>query len=280
MVTVVDSDRLPAPQRVVHDDSSGVLREFWNYRELFYFLAWRDVKVRYKQTIIGVAWAVLQPLLTMVVFTLLFGNLAGISTDGVPRPLFYFAALLPWTYVSTTVSASGMSLISNSQLLTKIYFPRLIMPTSAGLSGLLDFLIGTVILAVLMAWYRVPVGWSLLLWPVLVLQMTLLALGAGTFLAALNVKYRDVKYALPFVIQLWLFASPIIYPTSMVPERFQWILALNPLTGLVEAFRYSLLPGSPVHWDVLGISAVVTVAIAVVSVVYFRRTENAFADIV
>jgi len=266
---------------VTHADTQpGLLREFWHYRELFYFLAWRDVKVRYKQTAMGVAWAVLQPLLTMIVFVLLFGRLADIPTDGVPRPLFYLAALLPWTYVSSTVNAAGMSLVSNSQLLTKIYFPRLILPTSAALSALLDFFIGMVMLVALMIWYQVPVTWAMLLFPVLVVLQTLLALAVGIYLAALNVKYRDVKYALPFAIQLWLFATPIIYPTSIVPERFQWLIALNPLTGLIDAFRYSLLPGTQLRWDVLGISAATTVVLLLVAVAYFRRTENAFADII
>ena len=262
------------------DQRGGVLREAWGYRELFYFLAWRDVKVRYKQTALGVLWAVIQPLLTMAVFTVLFGRLANISTDGVPKPLFYFSALLPWIYISSTVNNAGMSLVNNSNLLTKIYFPRLILPASSALSALLDFGIGTFLLAAIMIWYGVPVGLPLLLWPVLVVLLVLLSLGIGLFLAALNVQFRDVKYAIPFAIQLWLFITPIIYPTSLVPERFRWLLAFNPLSGLIEGFRFSLIPGSVVHWDLFFISVVLTLVLFAAGVGFFRRAERLFADIV
>ena len=258
----------------------GVSREAWRYRELFYFLAWRDVKVRYKQTALGALWAVIQPLFTMVVFTLLFGELANIPSDGVPRPVFYFTALVPWTYLSSTINAAGMSLVVNSGLLSKIYFPRVILPAAAALSGLLDFFIGSAFLAAFVFYYRIPVGWSLLLWPVLVVLLFALALSIGMFLAALNVRFRDVKYAIPFGIQLWLFVSPIIFPSSMVPERYQWLLALNPLTGLIEAFRYALVPTLPIHWDRLGLSALITALLFIGGLAYFRRTERVFADII
>src|SRR5713101_1962306 len=232
----------------------GMIRELWAFRELVYFLAWRDVKVRYKQTVLGVLWAVIQPLFTMVVFTLLFGQLAKIPTDGIPGPIFYFSALVPWTYLSTTVSNAGMSLVSNSNLLTKIYFPRIILPAAVALSNLVDFFIGSALYIGFMAYYEIPLGWNLLLWPALVLLLVLLSLGIGVFLSALNVKYRDFRYAIPFAIQLLMFATPIIYPASMVPEKFRWLVALNPLSGLIEAFRYALVPSQAIDWDLLWFS--------------------------
>jgi len=258
----------------------GAIRELWDYRELFYFLAWRDMKVRYKQTVLGVLWALIQPFFTMVIFTVVFGQMANISSEGVPRPVFYFSALLPWFYFSSTLTNAGMSLVSNSGLLTKIYFPRIILPAAAALVPLVDFLIGSIFLIGFMVYYNIPIGWNLLLWPILVVPLALLAFGLGTFLAALNVKYRDIKYAIPFGIQLLLFMAPIIYPSSAIPERFQWLLALNPLSGLIEAFRYAVVPSYSVHWDVLGFSLAVTAAILVCAVLYFKRTEKAFADIV
>jgi lipopolysaccharide transport system permease protein len=258
----------------------GTIGELWDYRELFYFLAWRDLKVRYKQTALGVLWALIQPLFTMAIFTVVFGQMANISTGGVPRPIFYFSALLPWIYFSSTLNSAGLSLVANSGLLTKIYFPRIILPAAAALVGLLDFLIGSVLLIGFIVYYDLPVGWHLLLWPVLVLPLVVLAFGLGTFLAALNVKYRDVKHAIPFGIQLLLFMTPIIYPSSVFPERFQWVLALNPLTGIIEAFRFALVPTYSVNWYALGLSLVVTAAVLVWAVLYFKRTEKAFADII
>ncbi len=261
-----------------HD--GGALRELWDYRELLYFLSWRDVKIRYKQTALGVLWAVIQPLFTMAIFTVLFGQLANIPSDGVPRPIFYFSALLPWLYVSGTVNNAAMSLVSNSNLLTKVYFPRLMLPASAAVSGLVDFLVGSVLLLGFMIYYHVPLSASLLMWPVLVILMMLLGLGLGMFLAAVNVKYRDVKYAVPFAIQVWLFITPVIYPTSMVPKAFQWLLALNPAGGLVEAFRHTITPTLPMRWDLLGISAVMTLLLLVVALLVFKKTERDFADII
>jgi lipopolysaccharide transport system permease protein len=258
----------------------GTFRELWDYRELFYFMAWRDIKVRYKQTALGVLWAIIQPLLTMLIFVVVFGTIANVPSEGLPRPVFYFSALLPWIYFSSTLSAAGMSLVSNSGLLTKIYFPRIILPAAAALVPLVDFVIGSVFLMGFMVLYDIPVGWNLLLWLLLVVPLALLALGLGAFLAALNVKYRDVKYAIPFAIQLLLFMTPIIYPSSVFPERFRWLLALNPLSGLVEAFRYAVVPTYPVHWDVLALSLATTLIVLVVGVAYFKRTEKAFADII
>ena len=256
------------------------ISELWGYRELVYFLAWRDVKVRYKQTVLGVLWAVIQPFFTMVVFTLLFGQLAKIPTDGIPGPIFYFSALVPWIYFSSTLTNAGMSLVSNSNLLTKIYFPRIILPAAVALSNLVDFFIGSALFIGFMAYYEIPLGWSLLLWPSLVILLVLLSLSFGVFLAALNVKYRDFRYAIPFAIQLLLFATPIIYPASMVPEKFRWLVALNPLSGVIEAFRYALVPGSAIDWKLLWFSIGITAVLFVAGVAYFRSAEKAFADIV
>jgi lipopolysaccharide transport system permease protein len=273
--------QLPEKPRVVKDYATlGTLREIWDFRELFFFLAWRDIKVRYKQTVLGVLWAVIQPFFTMLIFTVVFGQIANISSEGVPRPVFYFSALLPWIYFSSTLTGAGMSLVSNSGLLTKIYFPRIILPAAAALVPLVDFLIGSVFLAGFIVYYDLSVGWNLVLWPILIVPMAWLAFGLGAFLAALNVRYRDVKYAIPFGIQLLLFMTPIIYPSSVFPERFRWLLALNPLTGLIEAFRYALVPAYPVQWNHVGISLAVTAAVVACAVLYFRRTEKTFADIV
>jgi homopolymeric O-antigen transport system permease protein len=256
------------------------LRELWNYRELFYFLAWRDVKVRYKQTALGVAWAVLQPLLTMLIFTLLFGNLAKMPSEGMPYPLFYFGALLPWMYFSSTLSTSGNSLVVNAHLISKVYFPRVILPSSAAISGLVDFGIGCILLFGVLGHYRVNPGWGVLMWPVLMVPLVALTLAVSMILAALNVRFRDIKYVLPFLIQLWLFATPVIYPTSMVPERYHLLVALNPMTGLIDAFRASLAPSKEINWNLLFVSLAATALIFVTAVVYFRRTERTFADIV
>jgi len=284
--THVKSAETAAPARTARREWSGdggalqSLREIWEYRELFYFLAWRDVKVRYKQTALGVLWAVIQPFFTMIVFTLLFGRIAKVPTEGIPGPVFYFSALLPWIYFSSTLNAAGMSLVSNANLLTKIYFPRIILPAASALSGLVDFLIATALLAAMMFYFHIRAGWALLLWPALVVLLVMLTLGVSMFLAAVNVKYRDVKYAIPFGIQLWLFVTPVIYPSSFVPERFRPLLALNPLTGLIEAFRHSLVPGRAIDAGALGLSAGLTVVLFLGGAVYFKRVEKDFADII
>jgi lipopolysaccharide transport system permease protein len=256
-----------------------MIRELWAYRELIYFLAWRDVKVRYKQTMLGVLWAVIQPFFTMVVFTLLFGKLAKIPTDGIPGPIFYFSALVPWIYFSSTVTNAGMSLVANSALLTKIYFPRVILPLAAALGNLMDFLISSVFLAGFIAYYKIPLGWNLLLWPALVVLLVALSIGLGVFFAALNVKYRDIKYALPFFIQLLMFATPIIYPVSMVPDKYRALLALNPLSGVIEAFRFVVIPTQVFDWNLFMISVISTLVLLVVALAYFRVTEKAMADL-
>jgi lipopolysaccharide transport system permease protein len=254
--------------------------DFWRYRELLYFLAWRDVKVRYKQAALGASWAVIQPLLTMVIFTLFFGRLAGVPSDGIPYPLFSFCALVPWTYFSTTLSQAGNSLVSNSSLITKVYFPRVLLPAATVLSGLVDFLMGATFLALMMIYYRVKPGWSFFLVPLFLGGMILLAFSVSMILAALNVRYRDVKYALPFLVQIWLFVTPIIYPVTFLPPKMKRFLAFNPMAGFLEGFRSSLLNSRHIDWRLVGISVVVTAFLLVIGAIYFRRTERSFADIV
>jgi len=254
--------------------------DFWHYRELLYFLAWREVKVRYKQAALGAAWAIIQPLFTMIIFTLFFGRLAGVPSEGIPYPLFSFCALVPWTYFAGTLSLAGNSLVSNANLVTKVYFPRVLLPAATVLSGLLDFLIGSAFLVIMMFYYRVKPGWQLLLVPVFVLSMMLLALGISMLLAALNVRYRDVKYALPFIIQIWLFVTPIIYPVTFLPAKYQKILALNPMAGIVEGVRACLFPGYRMPWNLVEISCSVTIVLLIGGALYFRKTERTFADIV
>jgi lipopolysaccharide transport system permease protein len=255
------------------------LGDVWTYRELLYFLMWRDVKVRYKQTALGAAWAIIQPLFTMLIFSFIFGRVAGISSEGLPYPLFAYAGLLPWIFFSNAVTASGNSLIGSANLITKVYFPRLIIPAAAVGAGLVDFCISAVVLALMMLYYRVPPSWNLLLLPVLVVLTTLLALGVGMWMSALNVKYRDVRFALPFLIQLWMFASPIIYPVSILPEKLRWVLVVNPLTGIIEGYRAALYGG---RFDVKGLvtSAAITLLLLVYSAFTFRRMEKRFADII
>ncbi|MBK9316644.1 MAG: ABC transporter permease [Acidobacteria bacterium] len=254
-------------------------KSLWAYRELLYFLTWRDVKVRYKQTVIGAAWAIIQPLFTMIIFTLFFGRLAGVPSDGIPYPIFAYAGLLPWTFFSNAVNNSSNSLVGSANLITKVYFPRVIIPGAAVAAGLVDFAVAFAILIILMAWYKVQLTAALLLLPLLVILITLLALGVGMFMSALNVKYRDIRYALPFAIQMLMFASPIIYPSSMVPQPWQRVLVINPMAGIIEGFRSSLF-GLPIKWPALAWSATVTIGLLIFSAYYFRSTERTFADVV
>lgn len=267
------------PLFVVDADKTSIglsLRDLWAHRELLYFLTWRDVKVRYKQTLLGATWAVLQPLLLMLIFTFAFGRLVGVKSGGLPYPLFAYAGLLPWMFFANAVTNSGNSLIGNTNLIKKVYFPRIIIPTAAVAAGLVDLGIGFLLLIVLMFYYHVGLHSSLLLLPLLLVLLTLLALGIGMWTSALNVKYRDVRYALPFLIQVWLFASPVIYP---VPARWRWLLALNPMTGIVQGFRAAFF-GQPVDWGTLGLSAVITLLILVYSTFTFSRMERSFADVI
>ena len=255
------------------------LKDLWAYRELLYFLTWRDIKVRYRQTILGASWAIIQPLFSMLLFTLFFGKLARIPSDGIPYPLFAYAGLLPWTFFSNAVTASGNSLVGSSHLITKVYFPRVIIPAATVGAGLVDFSIALLILIALMFYYGVAVTWSLVMFPVLLAMTTLLALGFGMWISALNVKYRDIRHALPFAIQLWLFASPVIYPANMIPDKWRWVFWFNPLTGIIEGFRSALF-GRPFHWPALAVSAAITITILIYSAYNFRRMERIFADIV
>jgi lipopolysaccharide transport system permease protein len=274
---------LPEEPLVVIEPNRGWsaldLRDLWAYRELLYFLTWRDVKVRYKQTELGVAWAIIQPLFTMLVFTLFFGRLAGVPSDNVPYPIFAFTGLLAWTFFSNAITTSGNSLVGSAHLITKVYFPRMIIPGAAVAAGLVDFAIAFVILVLLMIYYGVGFTWNMLMFPVMVLLTTLLALGVGMWLSALNVKYRDIRFALPFMVQLWMYLSPIIYPTSFLPAKLRSLLLLNPMTGIIEGYRSSLF-GRPFNWISLAISAVITLLLLIYSSYAFRRMEKSFADIV
>ncbi|MBW2150880.1 MAG: ABC transporter permease, partial [Deltaproteobacteria bacterium] len=229
------------------------LHEIWNYRELLHFLTKRDIKVRYKQTVLGGLWAVIQPFFTMVVFTLFFGRMAKMPSDGIPYPIFVYAGLLPWTYFSNALSSSGNSLVGNANLITKVYFPRIIIPASASLAHLLDFFIAMSVLGALMVHYRYLPGLEILLFPFLVGLTFLCAVGVGMWLSAMNVQYRDIRYVIPFLIQLWLFISPVIYPVSMVDEKYRWLLAINPMGGVINAYRSSLLGHKPIEWSLLGL---------------------------
>jgi len=256
------------------------LGEIWDYRELLYFLTKRDIKVRYKQTILGGLWAVIQPAFTMIVFTLFFGRLAKVPSDGLPYPIFVYAGLLPWTYFANAVSSSGNSLVGSANLITKVYFPRLMVPASAALAGLLDFFIALFVLGALMIYYQFMPGMGLLLFPFLVALTFLCAVGVGLWLSALNVQYRDIRYAIPFLIQIWMFLSPVIYPVSLVKEKYQWLLALNPMGGVIHAYRASLLGHQPIDWPLLGLSALIIGALFLGGLYYFRRMEKVFADVV
>jgi lipopolysaccharide transport system permease protein len=256
------------------------LREVWAYRELLYFLVWRDIKVRYKQTVFGIAWSVLQPLATMLIFTLFFGILAKVPSQGVPYPLFTYSALLPWTLFAAAVTRASMCLVSETNLIQKVYFPRLLLPLAGILSPVVDFLISFVVLIGLMLYYHTYPSLTVFWMPVFLLLELLLALGAGLWLAAINVEYRDVGFAVPFLVQLLLFASPVIYPASFVPPRFQVAYGLlNPMSGIIEGFRWSILGTRPP--DVLMFaSAGIIAAVLVSGLFYFRRREKAFADVV
>lgn len=256
------------------------LRALWDYRELLYFLTLRDIKVRYKQTALGVAWVLIQPLFTTAIFAIFFGLLVGVPSDGLPYALFIYAGLLPWTFFSATVVACSAALINNTSLITKVYFPRVIVPAAVVTAGLLDLAVASVTLIGLAVYYDVPMTWrGGAMVPVLLALTITLALGVGLLLAALTVKYRDIRHALPFALQTWMFITPIIYPASLVPAGWRWLLALNPFTGIVEGFR-SALGGRAFDWPTLLVSAVTTAIILIASTFAFRRIERDFADLV
>ena len=256
------------------------LKELWEYRELLYFLTWRDIKVRYKQTVLGAAWAIIQPFFMMVVFSLFFGYLAKVPSDGIPYPIFAYCALLPWQLFAHALTESSNSLVANERLITKVYFPRLVVPISAVLGGLLDFAIAFVILLLMMAYYGVRPTWAIVTLPAFLLLAMLTALGVGLWLSALNVKYRDVRYTISFLIQFWLFATPVAYSSSIVPARWRALYGLNPMAGVVEGFRWALLGKSEGPGALLAVSVAVVILILIGGLYYFRRMEAEFADVV
>lgn len=275
--------RLPDQPLVVIQPSKGwnllSFRDIWAYRELLFFLTWRDVKVRYKQTALGAAWAILQPLFMMIVFTIFFGRLAAVDSVGIPYPLFALAGLVPWTFFSNSVTASSNSLVGSANLITKVYFPRLIVPAAAVLAGLVDFVLAFSLLAVLMLYYRVSLTVQILFLPIVILLTILFALAIGTWTSALNVKYRDVRFVLPFLIQLWLFISSVILPSTSLGLKWRWLLKLNPMSGIIEGYRAALF-GTPFDWTALGIAALLTIVALIYGAYSFSRVERSFADII
>jgi len=292
-VTVREQERFPGPETFDSGLSRRVvvrirpssrwtavnLKDVWEYRELFLFLIWRDLKVRYRQTLLGGAWVIAQPLSTMLVFAFVFGRVIAVPSDGIPYPLFAFAGLVPWTFFSSSVMRAGNSVVGSAHLITKVYFPRLIIPSAAVAGGLVDFAIALLLLAPLMLYYGFAGSPSLLLLPLLILLTTCLALGIGMLTAALNVKYRDIGYILPFLLQIGMFASPIIYPASMIPAEWRWAFMLNPMTGIIEGYRTALF-ATELSLVALAVSAVLTFTTLGVGAYAFRRMEKDFADVV
>jgi lipopolysaccharide transport system permease protein len=271
-----------APHVLIRSEESGVqlnLRDIWAYRELLYFLTWRDVKVRYKQTLIGVAWVIIQPLMMMLIFTLVFNRFAGLDTGDIPYPLFAYSGLLVWGFFSTAITSGTSSLISNTSLVTKVYFPRAFITAAAVAAGIVDMVVGSLLLVALAVYYHVHVTWAVLLLPAFVLLATAMALGVGMLAAALTVKYRDLRHVLPFIIQVWMFASPVVYPTGVVPPKWRWVLAFNPMTGVLEGFRASFA-GLPFAWPHIAASAAAAVALLACAYYTFRRLEDTFADVI
>ena len=256
------------------------LKELWDYRELVYFLTWRDIRVRYKQTLLGASWAIIQPLFTMLVFSLFFGRLAKIPSDGIPYPLFSFAALVPWGFFAAGLSHSSDSLVSSANLIKKVYFPRLAIPVSTVCSGIVDFLIAFAMLLAMIVYYGMPITFRLL-WVIPFLMLAIItALGVGLWLSALNVQYRDVRYTVPFIVQFWTYATPIAYPSSLLPEPWRTIYGLNPMAGVVEGFRWALLDANTQPGPMILVSAVAAMALMISGSYYFRRMERRFADVV
>ncbi|HKQ26533.1 MAG TPA: ABC transporter permease [Burkholderiales bacterium] len=256
-------------------------RDLWRYRELFLFLAWRDILVKYKQTVIGVAWAVVRPLLTMIIFTIVFGKLAKLPSEGIPYPVLVFSAMLPWYFFSSTFSEGSISLIQNANIISKVYFPRVIIPVSAVVVSLVDFVISFVLLLALMVWYQFIPDWRILFLPVFLILAVVVSMGPILWLAALNVKYRDVRFVVPFLIQLGLLISPVGFSSSIIPEQWRLIYSLNPMVGVIEAFRWSTLGGqTPLYVPSLISSLTIAALLLVSGIWYFRRTERSFADVI
>ena len=254
--------------------------EFWAYRELLYFFIWRDIKVRYKQTVIGAAWAVLQPVLTMIVFSLFFGKLAKIPSGGLPYPIFYYSALLPWMYFSTAMQGATSIVVDNQRVITKIYFPRVVLPIASVLSGLLDFAISFGVFLIMMFYYHIVPTASAVWMPAFLLLAVLTALGVGLWLSALNALYRDVRYVVPFLVQFWMFASPVAYPSSLVPAKWRWLYGLNPMAGVIEGFRWSLTGHGQPPGILLAASSAAVVLLVLSGLVYYHAVEGTMADVV
>jgi len=283
MSSAIQSAEVPIPEMSIsppkgwHDLN---LPELWHSRELLYFFVWKDIKIRYKQTAIGAAWAILQPLLTMLIFTLFFGRLAKMPSEGLPYPLFYYCALLPWLYFASSLQNATNVIVEQQRVITKVYFPRLILPLSAVISPLLDFGFGFSILLVMLIHYRVHPTLALLALPLFLALVILTALGAGLFLSAMNAMYRDVRYVVPFLVQFWMFLSPVAYPSSLVPARWRWLYGLNPMAGIIEGFRWSLTGRGEPPSALLGASAVAIVLVVIGGTMYFQKMEGIIADVV
>lgn len=280
----INVDKRGKSSKIIIEPSKGVislnLSEVWKYRELLYFLIWRDVKVRYKQTLLGVGWVILQPFLTMVVFSILFGQLAKLPSDGIPYPIFTFAAIIPWQLFTYCITQTGNSLVSNQQLITKVYFPRLVIPLAAVLSGLLDFVISFFVLFVMMIYYGIPITLNIFTLPFFLILLLVAAFAIGLLLSALNVEYRDVRYIIPFLTQIWFFLTPVAYSSSLVPKQWNSLYWLNPMVGVIEGFRWAILGKG--NWDglFLFISSLVVIGLTVFGLYYFRKMEKTFADVV
>jgi len=291
MNTAASPEKIPSPSGqwmpdeplfVVEARKSGVgmnLKELWAHRELLYFLVWRDVKIRYKQTLLGAAWAIIQPLLTMLVFTFIFGKVAKIDSNGIPYPVFAYAALLPWIFFANAITTSGNSIVGSAHLITKVYFPRPIIPMAAVCAALVDLAVAFPMLAVLMFYYDIRVTVNALVLVPLVLLTTLLAIAVGMWISAINVKYRDVKFAMPFVVQIWMYLSPVAYPSNVVPSRWRTLYSLNPFVGIIDGYRAALF-GPAFDWKTLAISSVVTLFFLTYASHQFRKMEKGFADII
>jgi lipopolysaccharide transport system permease protein len=256
------------------------VKELWAYRELLFILAWRDISILYKQSIVGIGWVIIQPVMTMIIFTIIFGKFAKLPSEGIPYPIFTYCALLPWNYFARSLSGSSNSLVGASHLITKVYFPRLIIPLSKVFSGLVDFCIAFVILAAMMVWYHIPPTGGIFFLPLFMLVAMITSLAVGLWLTALNVKYRDIQFIVPFLTQFWLYASPVAYSTGIVPLKWQWIYALNPLVGVIEGFRWALLGKSAPNAGMILLSSGIVLVIFVSGLYYFRKMEQSFADII
>lgn len=271
-------------QEIVIKPGTGAIhywRDLWRYRELFFFLAWRDILVRYKQTVIGIAWSVIRPLITMIVFTIVFNKLANLPSNGVPYPIMVYAAMLPWQFFANSISESSNSLIDNANLLTKVYFPRLIVPAGAIIVGLIDFFISLIILFCLMVWYQYYPNVRIFLLPLFLIFAFIASFGVGLWLSALNVKYRDFRYVVPFIVQCGLYISPVGFSSSIVPDKWRLLYFMNPMVGVIDGFRWAILgDDSPVHWVGITISGVVSILIFVSGLMYFRNMERSFADVI